>query len=153
MSVRINHYGPDGAHEGCREDCVHPGCEWPRPGDLVSGRCGEVERVGELTDTSSRSVIRVAGGTEYEATDLRKPDWGMYCTHGLKIIEEESAEHLCKNSDSPVAPVDCRACWPVGRKVSPWPCSESECTEEAFDKAEQEEMDARYEEEWGNLGW
>jgi hypothetical protein len=103
--------------------------------------------MGELIHSpGALFVIRVSAGNEYAATDVREPDWGNYCPHGLKIVEAEPAEHLCEDPASPRAPIDCRACYPAGRKILPWPCNESECTEEAFDRAERERIDEYYEE-------
>lgn len=146
--VSIHHYGDGGQHKGERESCSYPDCAWPRNGDLVTTVFEGVEYTGEFDDFGDRPVVRTGSGRTYVISDAKKPDWGAHCPHGLQIIEKELAAHLCQDPINPVASVDCRACWPVGRKVTPWPCGEAECTEEAYDRGRQEEEDQYYEDLW-----
>jgi hypothetical protein len=156
----VTHLGPgflgSVSHKGRREDCTYPDCEWPRQDDWVSAISRGVERTGELVDFH---IIRTSAGNEYGIlkSTIRRPDWGMYCRHGLKIVEAVPAEHtlqeprpLCTlGQDDPfhecAEPRYCPACHPVGRKVSPWPCQEDGCTEADFDRAQEQEIEEYYE--------
>lgn len=118
-------------------------------GDLVTAMSDGVERTGILVDFH---IIRTSVGNEYAIapSTVRHPDWGMYCRHGLKIVEAEPAEHTCERPPSdppgcfdPFGPGSstCPACYPADRKVDPWPCHEEGCTEADFDQEMQQEID------------
>jgi hypothetical protein len=123
----------------------------PHIGDPATAKSGHVERTGKLVDFD---IIRTSPGDEYviARSTLRKPDWGTYCRHGLKIIEAEPAEHtfhgprpLCtlgKDDWGHQCAEDkrCPACYPTGRKVQPWPCKEDGCAEADFDQAQELEI-------------
>lgn len=151
----MQHYGPDSvggvAHKGLREDCPYPGCEWPREGDQAIGT-NVVEWLGEIVDLSGfMPIIRTPDGAERTVIDLRKPDWGMYCPHGRKVMEATPAEHACQPPRHPcnlgkddlfhTCPEveNCPACYPVGRIVEPWPCGIEGCTRERFEGNLEEE--------------
>lgn len=155
--------GTHGLHKGKLEDCPAPECRWPQLGTLVTIPHLGGERTGKLVWRGTFAVkvktyddvVRVA-----DIRGARKPDWGLYCRHGLKMIEAIPAEHkegcqeprpLCTlGQDDPFhecpEPEPCPACYPTGRKVRPWPCREDGCTEADHDREEQAAMDAHYEE-------
>lgn len=157
------HYvnGPDDsliAHEGGRDACAAPGCDWPWIGAMVTA-LDEVEITGEVKERTDASVRleTVAGEWYWRPLDkVRPPDRGMYCRHGLKIVETVPAEHTCGGEPKPlprVGPFEsapgreyCKACYPDERKVQPWPCELPGCTEADVDREEQEQIDAYYEE-------
>jgi hypothetical protein len=135
---------------------LDPNREWPRQGDLVTAKSGSVERTGKLVDFH---IIQTSPGNEYAITisTIRKPDWGMYCRHGLKIVEAEPAEHTLQGP-RPLCTLGigdwshrcaesryCPACYPTGRKVQPWPCQEDGCTEADFEREQQVEIEEYYE--------
>lgn len=144
------------SHEGKRDDCPSPGyCEYPHTGGLVTARDERVERAGELVDFH---IIRTSPEDEYviASSTIRQPDWGMYCRHGLKVIEAVPIEHTCGRpaADRPgvfdIAAIElgssgCPACYPEGRKVEPWPCQEDGCTEADFDRAQEQEIEEYWE--------
>jgi hypothetical protein len=117
---------------------------------------GSVERTGKLVDFH---IVQTSPGNGYvvATSTIRRPDWGMYCRHGLKIVEAEPAEHTFQDlrplctlgrtdwSHQCSEPRHCPACHPVGRKVQPWPCQEDGCTEEDFERGQQAEIDEYYE--------
>src|SRR5690606_41858789 len=88
--------GPDTVggptRKGLREDRPSPGCEWAGMGDWVTALSNGGERTGELVDFHT---IQTPPGNEYgiAVSTIREPDWGMYCRHGLKIVEAVPAEH------------------------------------------------------------
>lgn len=162
MGFRILHYvrSPEGAlveHEGDVDKCLDPECEWPRIESMVTASIGHLERTGSLISKSDgRMVVRVSSGTEYEADAVRRPDWGIYCPHGVQISEAVPAEHTCGNPDrrsdgflpgyGMLNPVTCSGCFPEGRYVEPWPCAFMECSRASFEKSMREEEEAYYEE-------
>lgn len=121
-------------------------------GDRVTAMSGGVERTGMLVDFH---IIQTSAHNEHAiaTSTIRRPDWGMYCRHGLKIIEAEPAEHTCQQPrpscalgvDDPFhvcpEPEHCPACYPTGRKVQPWPCHEDGCTEADFDRQQELEIE------------
>lgn len=112
------------------------------------------ERTGKLVDFN---VIQTSPGNEYPIirSTMRKPDWGTYCPHGLKVVERVPTEHSCQSRESlPGAtawdwdePVPCTGCYPDGQIVEPWPCDAPDCTRERFDLA----MEAEVEEYWESI--
>lgn len=148
-------------HEGPVERCRDPRCEWPRIGGMITVTSGGRQVTGELTLKEGGSVeVKTPDGRIHPAPRVtaRKVEWGVYCPHGTKLIESEGAEHICH---LPKEPCDrsgelghlcidhqpwCRACYPHGRKIRPWPCTEEGCTEADFDR-EQREMEEAYHEE------
>jgi hypothetical protein len=159
------HYirGSDGSlieHGGGRDACPAPECEWPWIDAMVTAM-GETEVTGvvkERTDVSVR-LETSAGEWYWRPLDkVRPPDRGMYCRHGLKIIETVPAEHTCKQAqpscDMPCEPGHrcpedhgwCKACYPDYQKIRPWPCELPGCTEVDVDREEQEQIDAYHEE-------
>lgn len=147
-----SHFGLDSfgavSHKGKREDCSHPDCAWPREGDWVTAVSGGRERTGELIEYISWPfLLRTSSDDEFEIDpdSVRKPNWGTYCPHGVKVVEAIPAEHTCDGKAGALSDgTYCKACHPDGRKVQPWPCREDGCTEDAFDRAEQEEIDEYY---------
>jgi hypothetical protein len=119
----------------------------------------EVEITGEVKERTDASVRlgTVAGERYWRPLDkVRPPDRGMYCRHGLKIVETVPAEHTCQLPTPPCDMPDepghrcedhrwCKACYPDERKVQPWPCELPGCTEADFDRERQEEEEAYYE--------
>lgn len=130
--------------------------EWPREGSWAIGVCLDgKECMGALVTLSKPlSVIRTSEGVERPVEGLRRPEWGSYCPHGAKVVEAVPAVHTCgRPADDPAGSVDlkglcssdCPACYPAGRKVQPWPCTEDGCTEANFDKATEAEIEEYWE--------
>lgn len=168
--IRTNHWcdGFGGLRGIAIEECTMAECGWPRKGTQVifpvDGRkllCKVTHR-GDLTVT-----VEVPGG-ETRIGPLHwaeKAPWGTYCPHGKQVVEAVPAAHICH---LPKVPCDssgdpwhvcadhqpaCAACYPTGRKVRPWACDRNECSEKAFDEAEQAAMDAYYEEQLDAMRW
>lgn len=55
-------------------------------------------------------------------------EWGVYCPHGKQIVER----------DPDLTDPEGR---PVGRLVTPWPCTVEDCTLERFEADQQAEID------------
>lgn len=64
--------------------------------------------------------------------------WGTYCPHNVQIVEKDPDR------------TDCEGC-PVGRIVEPWPCSAPGCTRQAFEYAEDAEIEAYEADRWGEF--
>lgn len=164
--VRILHYAYQSdeslkPHEGPIEKCPAPECQWPQIGCMLTVRSqGHLVTGTLLTKTGGHVQVRTTAGGLYTASleDAQRPEWGVYCAHGEKIVEAVPAEHTCQ---TPQPDCDlsgelghlcvdhkawCRACYPDGRKILPWACSEEGCTEADFDREQQEEEEAYYEE-------
>ncbi len=155
---------PNGAsdqHEGDVEKCRAPECQWPRLRGLVTVRSDGRDVTGTLNRKDGRRLeVGTQDGKVHRAflVTARRPEWGVYCPHGTKLIEAEPAEHTCELPKPPCERsgelghlcIDhqewCKACYPDGRKILPWPCAEENCTEAAFDRERQEEEEAYYEE-------
>ena len=58
----------------------------------------------------------------------QQTEWGVYCPHGQQIIERDP-----NRTDPEGQPVD--------RIIDPWPCTADNCTLEAFEAAQQAEVD------------
>lgn len=143
-------------HEGDVEDCLALECRWPRVGGMVTvtsrGRrvTGSLVSKGKSTAVIETSDGEAHGGLLATAT---RPEWGTYCPHGTKIVEAVEADHTCQNPQPDCEHsgelghlcIDhtawCKACYPDGRKILPWPCDR--CTEATFDR-EQQEMEEQY---------
>jgi len=164
--------GGTGTHDGKIADCPAPQCAWPQIGAVVTVPTGGGERTGSVTHRGEELVVHTPSGHTYRAApgDARRPDWGAYCPHGLKIAEAIPAEHTCsKGGPGRPLPKDfipgygslsadsmCPACYPDTRVVKAWPCSAPECSREAYERSLQEEINAYYEEmaaEYNVLGW
>lgn len=163
--ILIRHHvdGPDGElvpHEGDIDACVAPECQWPRLRGMVTLISGGRPVTGSLVAKNGNTAeVTTADGALHRGllATVTRPEWGVYCPHGTKLVEREPAEHVCKD---PWPPCDlrgqlghlcgdhhwCRACYPTGRKISPWPCGEDGCTEADFDREQQEMEEAYYEE-------
>lgn len=155
----VIHYGVDygsgsGTHKGLRENCTAPDCAWPSEGDRATGVNAGVEWTGEIVDLDGfLPVIQTPDGAQRTVTDLRKPDKGVYCRHGVKVMAAVPAEHICQpprplctlGREDPFhqcpEPEPCKACYPDLRIVEPWPCGVGDCTQERFEKALQEDAD------------
>lgn len=153
--------GPLVRHEGPSGGCTSPGCQWPRIGGMVTVTSAGRKVTGSLVRKDEWEVqVKTADGLLHDAlrTTVEKPEWGTYCPHGTKLIESEGAEHTCH---LPKEPCDrkgelghlcidhqpwCRACYPEGRKIVPWPCLEEGCTEADFDREMQEREEVHYKE-------
>ena len=147
-------------HEGDVEKCPQPQCQWPRLRGMVTVPDGERERTGTVVHRDDETVrIETASGGVHECalSAARRPEWGVYCPHGIKLIEAEPVEHTCQLPPPPCDMPDvpghicadhrwCKACYPDGRKILPWPCEEEGCTEADFDREQQEQIDAYHEE-------
>lgn len=159
--INVIHHGPGtsgGTHEGLREDCSRPDCEWPRMGDLVTAMSGSVERTGKLVDFH---IIRTSLRDEYviARSTIRKPDQGAYCPHGLKVMEAVPAAHTCQPPRPPCTlgrddlfhtcpePEPCKGCHPETRMVESWPCDRPDCTREQLEQA----LDDEVEEYWAGI--
>jgi len=148
-------------HEGPVEACAAPQCEWPRVGGMVT----VISRGRKVTGSLVRKVgnvvaVKTADGKLHRGARVgaTRPEWGVYCAHGTKIVEAVPAEHTCHLPDPPCdlagtlghLCIDhkkyCPVCYPDGRKVRPWPCQEEGCSEADFDR-EQREMEEQYYEE------
>lgn len=70
-------------------------------------------------------VPETAGHPMGTPTLEQQNDWGVYCPHGQQIVERDP-DHTDPEGQ------------PVGRLITPWPCTEDGCTLEAFEAAEQE---------------
>jgi hypothetical protein len=158
--------GPDGEivlHAGDVEKCPERQCRWPRLREMVTVTSGGRQVTGTLAAREGSDgrglVVHTADGMVHHAplVTAQRPEWGVYCPHGVKLIEAEPAEHTCHLPPPPCDMPDepghlcadhrwCKACYPDGRKVSPWPCTEEGCTEADFDRERQEQIDAYHEE-------
>lgn len=148
-------------HEGPSDKCPVPECAWPRVGGMVTITPGGRQVTGSLTLKRGNAVeVETPDGKKHKGPRVtaRRPEWGVYCPHGTKLVEAEPAEHTC---DLPRLPCElsdelghlcvdhqewCKACYPDGRKILPWPCLEESCTESDFDREQQEAEEAYYEE-------
>ena len=63
--------------------------------------------------------------------DEQKDAWGVYCPHGQKIVEKDP-DHTDPDG------------YPIGRLVTPWPCTVDGCNLEAFEQAEQAREEEYY---------
>lgn len=148
-------------HDGPVEKCRDPGCEWPRIGGMVTITSGGRQVTGSLALKEGGAVeVDTADGKKHRGPKVtaRRPEWGTYCPHGTKLVEAVPAEHTCEESPPPCALardlghlcVDhrgwCKACYPDGRKILPWPCPEDGCTEADFDREQCEAEEAYHEE-------
>jgi hypothetical protein len=124
---------------------------------MVTASMGHLERTGTLISKSDdRMIVRVASGTEYTADSVRRPEWGAYCPHGLKISEAVPAEHTCKSTGKRpdgflpgygmLNPVSCPGCFPEMRYVEPWPCAFTVCSRASFEEEMERQEEAYYEE-------
>lgn len=149
-------------HEGPIEDCPAVECKWPQLRTLVT--CDGPGVTGKLLSKEGGSaVVETPDGTRrtVPVRSMRKPEWGTYCIHGLKIVEAEPAEHICEGNAQPIPRAGifddretgyCLGCYPHGRKVSPWPCSAPECAEDLFD-AQQRRDEQAYWDELNSRDW
>lgn len=163
--IRILHHvdTPDGgsvAHEGDIDKCPAPECQWPRLRGMVTVTSGGLRITGILTAKEGNSaVVMTADDVVHRGpiVTVTRPEWGVYCPHGIKVVEAEPAEHNCEDPWPPCDKRDelghlcgdhhwCHACYPTGRKILPWPCDRPGCTEANFDR-EQQEMEEQYLEE------
>ena len=64
----------------------------------------------------------------------QQAEWGVYCPHGKQIVERDPDRNDPEGQ-------------PVGRLVTPWPCTVDGCTLEAFEAREQE----RENEHWDGI--
>lgn len=62
----------------------------------------------------------------------QKEAWGVYCPHDVRIVERDPDRTDPEGH-------------PVGRLVTPWPCTADGCTLEAFEANQQAEEDEYYE--------
>jgi hypothetical protein len=163
FTVRHHRSNPDGTleeHEGGIDQCSAPECQWPQLGVMVTAM-GATEMTGTVKERGDASVrVETASGEWYwrPLDRVRRPDWGVYCPHGTKLVEAIPAEHTCHLPKQPCEEAGslwhlcidhqewCKACYPDGRKILPWPCTEEGCTEAAFDREQREMEEAYYEE-------
>ena len=165
--IKVYHHtekpdGTVGQHEGPVGKCPAPECQWPRLGEMLTIPSGSTDRTGKLVRKGAYAVeIETADGKTYrnDIRSARKPEWGVYCPHGIKLVEAVPAEHTChlpkvkcERSGEPghlcIDHNQCSGCYPDGRKIRPWPCSEDGCTEADFDREQQEAEEAYYDELW-----
>lgn len=165
--VKIYHHtekldGSSDQHEGDIETCGAPECAWPRLRGMVTMKSGGRWVTGSVTAKGAQSItVRTSDGKSHSGplVTANRPEWGVYCPHGTQVVEREEAAHTCDHPCGETAcemyswcPAwqaardGCRGCWPVGRKIQPWPCEEQDCSEADFDRAQQEEEEAYWEE-------
>jgi hypothetical protein len=140
-------------HEGPSEKCPAPECAWPRIGEMVTVISRGRKVTGSLAEKVGNAVVvKTADGKLHQASrvSVTRPEWGVYCAHGTKVVEAEPAEHTCHLPDPPCdlagtlghLCIDhkkyCPACYPSGRKILPWRCGEEGCSEADFDREQQE---------------
>lgn len=134
---------------------------WPQVGCMLTVRSQGRSVTGVLRARADRQLqVETWSGDLYVAPLItaQRVEWGVYCPHGTKIVEAEDAEHTCEAA-GPLLTIDeddpicipprrdpCLACYPTGRKILPWACEEEDCTEAGFDREQQEEEEAYYEE-------
>lgn len=134
-------------HEGDRGNCNASECEWPWIGATVTTLIeGGAEFTGMVTERSDDAVHLCTRVKCYirPVAEVWHPEWGMYCPHGMKIVEMVPAEHTCTPGPPPLFD-SCKVCYPDGQKVQPWPCGEADCTEADFDREIWEQEEAYHE--------
>lgn len=165
--VKVYHHTeqPDGTsvqHQGDIEKCKAEVCRWPRLAGLVTVKSGGRWITGSVTRKDGQTITVLTQDDREHTAPLvtaNRPNWGVYCPHGVQIVEKEEAAHTCDHPCGDTscemgswctfwqnARDQCRGCWPIGQKIQPWPCEEPGCTEAAFDREQQEEEEAYYEE-------
>jgi hypothetical protein len=155
---------PDGTsdqHEGSPDRCPAPECQWPRLKEMVTIESGGRDVTGSLLSKEGSVIeVKTADGALHRGfrETVRRPEWGVYCPHGAKLVEAVPAEHTCRIPKPPCEKSGqlghlcmdhqewCRACYREGRKILPWPCKKDGCSEADFDREEREAEEAYYEE-------